>query len=465
MDIGLKWLFFPENEEEKYEARKLMLLSLAYFFVIATYTLVKELKDSIFINVVGKEYIPWAKLITMVILVPAVLFYSFLVDNLRRYQLLRVYSFFYAASLFFSMIMIAHPTIGVTNTDTSPYRFFGWLFYFLIEGYSPFMVSVFWSFVNSISNPKEARNDYNLLIACSKVGGMVGASIGMGVFTLPYYFGETFTEAINHQILLGTSAFFVLLVPGIISYLIKNVPGKFLHGYEAAYQFEKQRSKKDEMQPGVFDGLKMFMQYPYIFGMFGMIFFYEVISTILNYQRLVYAQTLSSNISGVTSFLFLQVFWMHAVGLVISLIGTRTLVLLLGEKICLLLIPLSAGLVLWYFMTVYTPAALLWTFVVFRSINYAFAQPLREALYIPTVKDVKFKSKSWIDAFGSKLSKGTGSAINLVTQQVSDALFFPVNIAIFSVLTLVWTGVAAFMGNQYTRVIANNEVIGSDEEN
>ena len=78
MNIGLRWLFFPSNEAEKYEARKLMLLSFAYFFVIATYTLVKELKDSIFINIVGKEYIPWAKLVTMVILVPAVLFILFL---------------------------------------------------------------------------------------------------------------------------------------------------------------------------------------------------------------------------------------------------------------------------------------------------------------------------------------------------------------------------------------------------
>lgn len=464
MNIGLKWLFFPSNEEEKYEARKLMLLSFAYFFVIATYTLVKELKDSIFINIVGKEYIPWAKLITMIILVPAVLFYSFLVDNIRRYQLLRVYSFFYAISLFFSMLMIAHPTIGVTNTDASPYRIFGWVFYFLIEGYSPFMVSVFWAFVNSISNPKEARNDYNLLIACSKVGGMVGAGIGIGIFALPYYLGDMFTDAINHQILVAISAFFVLLVPHIISYLMKHVPGKFLHGYEAAYQFEKQRKQKKEKQPGMFDGLKMFIQYPYIFGMFGMIFFYEVISTILNYQRLILAQNISNNISGVTSFLFWQVFWMHAVGLVISLIGTRTLVLLLGEKICLLLIPLSAGLVLWYFMAVYTPTALLWTFVIFRSINYAFAQPLREALYIPTVKDMKFKSKSWIDAFGSKLSKGTGSAINLATQLIGETLFFPVHIVIFSVLTLIWTCVAAFMGNQYTRVITHNEVIGSQEE-
>ncbi len=463
MNIGLKRLFFPSSPEEKYEARKLILLSFVYFFVIATYTLVKVLKDTLFIDIVGKEYIPWAKLCSLIVLVPAVLFYSFLVDYLRRYQLLFVYSLLYGILLTISMFVIAHPTIGIANTDTSPYRLFGWFFYFLIEGYSPFMVSVFWAFVNSVNDPKSAKNNYSLLVAMSKIGGMVGASVGMMVFTLPVYLQLSFSHVINHQILIGVSALFVFLVPVVVQLLMKRVPGRFLHGYEAAYKFEKKRSKKGE-RPAILDGLKMFIKYPYVFGIFGMIFFYEIIYTMLNFMRLGITKEAANHISEVTYSLFWQDFLMHFIGLFISLFGTRFLVEKLGERRCLLLIPISTMALIGFLMFNYTPGVIVAVVIVIRSINYAFAQPLREALYIPTVKEVKFKSKSWIDAFGSKISKGTGSVFYLMSQLVSKALFLPVSIVVFGVLTLLWTGVAAFMGNQYTRVITKNEVIGADEE-
>jgi len=463
MNIGLRWLFFPSSKEEKYEARKLMLLSLAYFFVIAAYTLVKVLKDTLFIDIVGKEYIPWAKLFSMIVLLPAVLFYSFLVDHLRRYQLLFAYSLIYGVSLLISMFFVAHPSIGIENTDTSPFRIFGWFFYFLIEGYSPFMVSVFWAFVNSVNDPKAAKNTYSLLVAMSKIGGMVGAIVGMMVFALPIYFKLSLSHVANHQILLGASAVFVFLVPFVMQLLIKSVPGKFLHGYEAAYKFEKKRSQKGE-HPGIFDGLKMFIKYPYIFGIFGMLFFYEIIYTMLNFMRLGITKEASQHISDVTHALFWQDFLMHMAGLFISLIGTRYLVKKLNERVCLLLVPISAMVLIVFLMFHYTPGSIVAVVIAIRAINYAFAQPLREALYIPTIKEMKFKSKSWIDAFGSKLSKGTGSVFHLASQYVSKAMFFPVSMGIFSILAILWTATAAFMGNQYMRVIAHDEVIGSEEE-
>ena len=55
----------------------------------------RELKSSIFMSTVGKEYIPWARMMAMIILVPGVLFYSFLVDKMRRHQLLYFYSIAY----------------------------------------------------------------------------------------------------------------------------------------------------------------------------------------------------------------------------------------------------------------------------------------------------------------------------------------------------------------------------------
>ncbi len=67
------------------------------------------------------------------------------------------------------------------------------------------------------------------------------------------------------------------------------------------------------------------------------------------------------------------------------------------------------GVVILAFVIGTTPFIIMGAFTLMKSINYAFSQPVKEALYIPTLKEIKFKSKSWIDAFGSKLAKGSGS--------------------------------------------------------
>ena len=97
-----------------------------------------------------------------------------------------------------------------------------------------------------------------------------------------------------------------------------------------------------------------------------------------------------------------------------------------------------------------------------RAINYALAYPLRESLYIPTTKAMKFKSKSWIDGFGSKLSKSIGSGYNYVMANYIIANFtvsavFIFNFVFFSVVVAVWAIMANALGRRFEHKIhANN---------
>src|SRR5260221_14761741 len=121
---------------------KLFFLTLIYFFVIGSYTITRDIKSSIFVCVVGKEYIPSSKIISMFMLLPAIFFYSRLVDRVRRYQLLCFYSILFGVANLIFAYYIGDARVGISNTDASPWRLFGWLFYFFVEGYSPFVVSV-----------------------------------------------------------------------------------------------------------------------------------------------------------------------------------------------------------------------------------------------------------------------------------------------------------------------------------
>lgn len=474
MNEGISELYGRDETGSRvnYHRRKVMFLMFTFFFLIAGYTLIKELKDAIFVAIVGRDYLPKAKFLTPFLLVPLIFFYSFLVDRIRRFQLLYVYAIIFSVLSLGIAYFLGHPTIGLANTDTSPYRFFGWLVYFLYESASPFLVGVFWAFANSISTPAEAKKDYALLVAFSKVGGALAALFAWLMLSCRSLCGtDCLPDIFLIQLMLVVVAILLLGVPVCVYLLVRRIPGYMLHGYEAVYQAEKEKSKKGEEKTGMFSGLFTLIKYPYVLGIFGMVFFFEVLNVVLNFQRIVVAQLSSSGIAEFCGNLYKPLFFMHSIGFFIALFGTRTLVQRLGERRCLLLIPGSAGVLVLLFMAhtwlgnpfMSVNAALMILFVLLRSINYAFSYPIREALYIPTVKEMKFKSKSWIDAYGSKIAKSFGSFFNLCTKQIAAPGtfgFLMVYSLFFGGMIGLWYIVAYLLGNRYERAVAQNEVIG-----
>jgi len=452
---------------EPNERLKVFFLSLAYFCIIAGYTVAKELKDTVFNAIVGYEYIPQARIIAMVVLVPAILFYALLVDRIRRYQLLTYYSMFYGIMALVFAFFLNHPVIGMANTAQSPYRLFGWLFYFFLEGFTPFVISVFWAFSNSITNQQSAKKNYGLMVAGSKLGGMLGAVIGIIVMLLNRLGPQSLAkDIINHQVLLGCFGLFCLSIPVIVLLLMKKVPGRYLHGYEAVYELEKKRSL-EKTKTGVFAGLSMLIKYPYVLGIFAMIFFYEVINSVLSYHRVRIAQMYATNLSEgnfssseMALYLFGIVFCVHFIGFLVSLFGTRTLLEVLGERWALILIPtLNIVLMVWLFVF-YGPTVFIVVSVLGKSINYALGYPVREQLYIPTPKEIKFKAKSWNDAFGGKFGKTAGSTFNYLAQKVSEAASFGVHIVFFAVISGFWLVAAFLLGRKFEWAVSHNAVIG-----
>lgn len=459
----LKTTFSVDKEERV----KLALLTFTFFFIIASYTLVKELKDSIFMTVIGKDYLPLVKIVSIVTMIPAIMFYAFLVDRMRRAKLLAFYSIFYGLlGLVFAYYM-GHPTIGLANTVASPYRMFGWLFYFFIEGYSPFIVGVFWAFASSITSPKAAKKNYGMMVSGSKFGGLLSA-LGAWYFLSPTVLN--ISGVAKHQILTTVSAMLLLIAPFAIWLLIKKVPGRYMHGYEAAYKLEKAKAKaenKEESKVGILGGIKLLIQHPYVLGIFGFIFFYEVSFVVLNYQRMCLIDECTSNIAGLSREFFWQIFLVHLVGCLFSFFGTSSLMRWLGERKCLMLVPIVSGLLFAYFIAMNTLNSMVAVFVLLRALNYAFSYPVRESLYIPTVKEIKFKSKSWIDAFGTKIAKAFGSSFNIVASRVlsnfGGGAFLAVNGVFLLLIVVFWTLTAFLLGKRFEWAVNNNEVIGASK--
>src|SRR4029077_7631143 len=123
-------------------------------------------------------------------------------------------------SLFFGFVglifsyLLGHEAIGLPNTHVGPHRLFGWIFYFFVEGYSPFLVSVFWAFANSIFSSEEAKKNYGLMVAGSKVGSILAAYGAYLVFTYGVPITYSRIDDIRlHQYVYGASSLILLIVP------------------------------------------------------------------------------------------------------------------------------------------------------------------------------------------------------------------------------------------------------------
>ncbi len=446
------------------EARKVLWLCITFFLLIGAYTVTYVLKDAVFSSIVGSDRKLWAyaKVLSMFVLVPAIFFHSRLVDLVRRHRLLYIYSGLYTILGFMFVILLGHPTIGLPNNISSPTRIFGWIFYFFIELYVPLVISVFWAFTNSITKPKSAKNTYPLMIASSKMGGILLALLGWSIILSEYL-----TDVATIQVLLGYSSVILGLVPFSVFYLVNKIPKNELHGYEAGYQLRKESrkhhlGKKRSFLESIFSGLTLLFEYPYVMGIFAMSFFYELVGQALKVENIVFAKTATTDLSELTSFLLKQQILIHGVAFIVVLFGTRAIITALGERRSLLLIPIITGASILTFVINPTLTTAIVAFVGAKSINYAFASPLIESLYIPTIKEIQFKSKTWIDGFGKKFSKTCASSFNYYIDGLGAGALLMAQASFFGIVILLW-GVAAYLlGWRHERAVANNEVIGAE---
>ncbi len=431
------------------EEVKVLILTFSYFCIIASYTLVRELRDVIFIQTVGQEHFHLAQIFSVIGLIPALLFYAYLVDHLKKQQLLYCYTLAYA----FGTLLMA---LGI-QTLTGPQAFigstiFGWAQYLFVEGYSAFVISSFWAFVNSITPVTGASRSYSFLVAGSKLGGMLTAA---SAWCIAYY--SWFSDTRLLQCFLIAAASFIMVVPFLISYLIKHSQPVSLEGYQA-YARDDDFIKSESTTNRLFAGLRLMISYPYVGGIFGLVFAWEAMNVVLNYQRLGLCVAACPTLHCLSTTLFQHIFLVHAFSFLIACFANHASFRSLSERQVLVGVPILTGLLSIVFFMCTTPAVAFACSIAIRALNYSLALSAREMLYIPTTRDTRFKSKSWIDAFGAKCARGFGALYSVGAQaSLSKSMLY---LVLCICITAGWIAIAYYLSKRFERAIKHNEVIG-----
>lgn len=433
------------------EVKKFGILSGVFFLILGAYYILKTAKDGVFGCHVGIAYQPIAKIASIVAIALVVIFYSKLVDLFKKTTV------FYIICGSFGSIALAlgyflnHPQIFVSTPGSwfslIPGNVLGWASYLFIESFGSIMPVLFWAYVASSTTTESAKRGYSMILTIGQIGSVVGALVVSSysrTYGLPIFFGVVGLVAI--------------IIPFIIQWYSKVVP-----------QPAEEEPTKKEGGTGFFEGFRLLITHRYLLGIFAIVTLYEFIGVILDFQmKLLTDKVYPAKIGGGAAFATFQGWYNTSIGalsLIFAFFGSF-FIRKFGLRACLVAFPsiigISCLIVFAGNLIGASTVALLWTFfsvmVLIKGAAYALNKPTAEVLYIPTSKDVKFKAKGWIDAFGARLLKGAGAGVN-TTLASSLQILLTVGTILSLGVVGAWIFVAYFVSTSFDALQKEKKII------
>lgn len=438
----------------KEELKKFLFLGGIFAFVIGVYWTLRPMKDSIFMSMVGSEYQPLAKILSLVILFPIVIIYSKLVDKYPRHHMFYALGTIYAIATILFGVLFMSPSFGLANTAVSANRYLGWAWYVFVESYGSLMVALFWAFASDTSNADSAKKGFSLVVMIGQLGSMFGPK-----FLTPL--GKTvFSNSAPVVLICG-----LLILPIILGvyYFMISTPKDQLVGFHGKNEAEVE----GEQEPGFFEGLKLLVSQPYLLAIFGIIAIYEIIVTIIDFHFKVMVNTSFADEASRTYYLGDYAFYVNLVSFLCLLFGISNIQRRLGLTVSLAMMPFIVGAMVFLFKIYPNVSVLFWLMVGAKAINYALNSPSQKQLYVPTSPDVKYKAQAWIETFGSRASKAASSGYNNMAKSFQVWFGKEAGIAWHIVLgsymafglAAVWFFLALYLGRTYSKAVKEKRIV------
>lgn len=251
----------------------------------------------------------------------------------------------------------------------------------------------------------------------------------------------------------------------MIAYFVRVMPPEMLtRGFSKSSQQEKKKT-------GFWEGLKLIITKPYVFGIFLVVALFEVVSTMVDYQMKVLASRLPEYATGeaLTSFLGFFGICANGLALLMALFGTSYMMRRFGLTFCLLAFPCALGIamMLLLLMTGFTTSSyvLMWSsfavMIIAKGLAYSLGSPSKEMMYIPTSKDVQYKAKGFIDAFGARAAKGAGALFNKTFLEGLSNANVMVQICAFVSFGVIglWLVAATYVGRTFNWLTKRKDII------
>jgi len=437
---------------DRQELKKFIFLGVIFGLIIGIYWVLKPVKHSVFMSMVGAKKIGLVKICSLIALFPLVMLLGKLMDMFPRHRILYVLGVLYSLITLIFGILLANPQIGLPNTVVDSSRILGWLWYIFVESYGSIMIASFWAFAIDITQPESAKRGFPMVVLIGQFCALLSP-----LYLTPLASSDRWGS--SAYVIMLTSVL-ILCIVGLVALFIRVTPKDQMIGYRQSKELSPEKL-------GFLKGLTLLLSRPYLMGIFAVIAMYEIILTGIEFHFMNFVELTVFDESSRVLYLGNYAFWVNIVACISLVLGVSNIQRRLGVSVSLALMPCIVAIAVITFFMHPEINVLFWIMVGAKGMHYALNGPSIKQLYVPTSTDVKYKSQSWIETFGSRLSRGVGSGINMLLEPFTK-LFGPVQglalhiaaTSIFSLgLLVVWFGVALYLGKEYAKAIEEDRVV------
>ena len=425
----------PVADVRRHEAASALLMTLLLFLLLAAYYLMKTAREVLILTEGGaevKSYSSAAQAILLLFLVPA---YGAFASRVSPVRLVTIVTLFFASHLvLFSGAIGAGWHVGL-------------VYFFWVGIFNLMVIAQFWAFANDLYTEEQGKR----LFAMIGVGGSLGAWLGA------VQAGELVATSSPARLLVVSCAV-LLICAGLVPVIRRVTVRPERHGAPA----EEKPLARD-------GGFALVRSDRYLTLIALLMLFVNVVNTSGEYLFGRYVVEQSHALYGGTgpsaelarerfvgetyARLFSTV---NLVGFMMQMFVVSRLIKWLGVERSLLVHPLVA--LVGYLMMLRAPSLQLIGVVKVadNSLDYSLGNTTRQALWLPTSREAKYKAKQVADSFFVRAGDVASAGIVFAGERLAFAV--PAFAAINLLLVGCWLGVVAHLTRLRVRRMASSSI-------
>jgi AAA family ATP:ADP antiporter len=366
------------------------------FLVITVFWVVKPIKRGMMLDYYGAHPLEWfgttfmgaeveqlGKILNVFVAMVAVALFTLAVRRFRRVVLV------YICCALFAVGFIV---FGLSMDEQSGPLVIA--FYSYGDLFNTVMVALFWAFMHDLVVADQAKRLYGIVGLGGVLGGLFGSTVvASGV------------EDVGRAWLV-TMCVVPLFVASLIAWWVDRI---------AQTKFKREDKPLDaKHSSSLLEGAKLVLSSRYLTAIAATILIYEVTSNIIDFQLSAIVQETITDATERDAFFAFVGQVTGGVSVFVQLVLTSFVMRRFGVGVALLFLPacILAGSVGFLVMSTIAFATMLSASD--NALNYSIHQSAKEALYVPTSRDEKYKAKAVIDMFVQRSAKLLAVGLNLV---------------------------------------------------
>jgi len=388
------------------EGANVILMTVTVFLLLAAYYLLKVARETLVLTEATAVVKVQAAAVQAVLLLGVVPLFGWIASHVNRIRLITITSLFFAANL---LLFYALGRAGVRE---------GVVFYIWLGIFNLFVVSQFWAFANDFYTEGQGRRLFPMI--------GVGASLGAWV-------GSTSVPPLIEALAVTP---YTLMLMGSVLLVIALVVTRMVNSRQRDAG-EPETAAIEAAPLGKEGGFELVMKDPYLRWIAVFTILLNVVNTTGEFLLSSLVRDASLTLEASARGPFIGAFygsffgWVNLAGFLMQLLLASRLMRVLGVRGSLFIMPIVA--LVNYSMIAVVPilAVVRIGKILENSTDYSIQNTVRQALFLPTTREAKYKAKSAIDTFCTRVGDVTAAGVATVGTSIGMGIagFGWVNVA------------------------------------